>query len=162
MEHRDGPTVLALTRQNLPVMAKADPDWAYTMALGAYVVRNTEAAPEVVVVATGSEVSLALQAVERIEGDAQAKQACGGIRVVSMPCRELFLSQPAPVRDAILPPGARVVVAEAGVSAGWERVASSPADILSIERFGESGPGDEVAKHLGVSVDALVKLIRKE
>jgi len=53
-------------------------------------------------------------------------------------------------------------VAEAGVSAGWERVASSPADILSIERFGESGPGDEVAKHLGVSVDALVKLIRKE
>ena len=162
MERRDGPTVLALTRQNLPVMAKADPDWAYTMALGAYVVRNTEAAPDVVVVATGSEVSLALQAVEKIEGDAAEKAACGGIRVVSMPCRELFLSQPEPVRDAILPPGARVVVAEAGVASGWERVASSPADILSIDRFGESGPGDEVAKHLGVSVDALVRLIRKE
>jgi transketolase len=161
MERRDGPTVLALTRQNLPVLAKDDPEWPYTMGLGAYVIRNSQAAPDIVVVATGSEVSLALAAVAKVEGDTAAKQACGEIRVVSMPCRELFLSQPAPVRDAILPPGARVIVAEAGLSMGWERIASSPADILSIDRFGECGPGDEVAKHLGMTVDNLAKLINR-
>ncbi len=160
MERKDGPTVLALSRQNLPVLEKADPDWAYTMALGAYVVRNTSAAPETVVVATGSEVSLALAAIERIEGDAEARKACGEIRLVSMPSRELFLAQPQAVRDAILPPGARVVVAEAGISMGWEGIASRPSDILSIDRFGESGPGDDVARHLGVTVDHLVKIIR--
>ena len=160
IERRDGPTVLALSRQNLPVMAKDDPEWPYTMALGAYVVRNTPSAPDVVVVATGSEVSLALAAADRIAGDAEAKKACGEVRVVSMPSRELFLAQPAPVRDAILPPGARVVTVEAGIAMGWEAIASSRADILSIDRFGASGPGDEVAKHLGLTVDRLASLIR--
>ncbi len=160
MERMDGPTVLALSRQNLPVLEKADPEWPWTMALGGYVVRNTPSAPDVVVVATGSEVSLALAAADRVSGDATAKAACGEVRVVSMPSRELFLAQPAPVRDAILPPGARVVVAESGIAMGWEGIASSPADILSIERFGESGPGDEVAAHLGLTVDKLAALIR--
>jgi transketolase len=77
-----------------------------------------------------------------------------------MPSRELFLAQPAPVRDAILPPGARVVTVEAGIAMGWEAIASSRADILSIDRFGASGPGDEVAKHLGLTVDRLASLIR--
>jgi transketolase len=160
MERMDGPTVLALSRQNLPVFEKADPDWAYTMALGAYVVRNSATAPETVVVATGSEVSLALAAVDRLEGDAEARKACGEIRVVSMPSRELFLAQPEPVRDAILPPGARVVVAEAGVSMGWEGIASRREDILSIERFGESGPGDDVARQLGVTAERLAQIIK--
>lgn len=155
MERKDGPTVLALSRQNLPVFEKADPDWAHSMALGAYVVKNTEAAPDTVVVGTGSEVAMALAAVGKLGGET----ACAGIRVVSMPSRELFLTQPKPIRDAILPPGARVVVAEAGVAQGWEAIAKS-ADILSIDRFGESGPGDEVAKHLGFTVDALVAKIK--
>ncbi len=156
MERTDGPTVIALSRQNLPVLEKADPEWALSMALGAYVVKNTEAAPDTVIVATGSEVSMALAAAERLGSPA----ACAGTRVVSMPSRELFLSQPKPIRDAILPPGARVVVAEAGVSMGWERIARSE-DIFSIERFGESGPGEKVAEHLGFTVDAFVKLISK-
>jgi transketolase len=160
MERQDGPTVIALTRQNLPVLEKVDPDWPYTMALGAYVVRNSAASPDVVVVATGSEVSLALSAASLVEGDASARAACGDIRVVSMPSRELFLSQPQAVRDAILPPGARVVVAEAGVAMGWEGIASSPADILSIDRFGESGPGDEVAKDLGLTAERLAAIIK--
>jgi transketolase len=156
MERSDGPTVLALSRQNLPVFEKADPEWALSMGLGAYVVRQSEAAPDTVVVATGSEVAMALAAVEKLGNSA----ACAGVSVVSMPSRELFLSQPKPIRDAILPPGARVVVAEAGVAQGWERIAKSE-DILSIERFGESGPGDDVAKHLGFTVEALVAKIAK-
>jgi transketolase len=155
MERTDGPTVLALTRQNLPVFEKADPEWPMSMALGAYVVKNSEAAPDTVVVATGSEVSMALSAVEKLGG----ASACTGVRVVSMPSRELFLAQPKPIRDAILPPGSRVVAVEAGVAQGWEAVAKSE-DILSIDRFGESGPGDDVAKHLGFTVDALVAKIK--
>jgi transketolase len=156
MERSDGPTVLALSRQNLPVLEKADPEWPSSMCLGAYVVKNTEASPDTVVVATGSEVSMALAAVDKLGNPA----ACAGIRVVSMPSRELFLAQPKPVRDAILPPGARVVVAEAGIAMGWGRLAKAE-DIFSIERFGESGPGDDVARHLGFTVDALVKIISK-
>ena len=155
LERKDGPTVIALSRQNLPVFEKADPDWAHSMALGAYVVKNTEATPDTVVVGTGSEVSMALAAVDKLGGSS----ACSGVRVVSMPSRELFLSQPKPIRDAILPMGARVVVAEAGVAQGWEAIAKSE-DILSIDRFGESGPGDEVAKHLGFTVDALIAKVK--
>ena len=155
MERGDGPTVIALSRQNLPVFEKADPEWPLSMGLGAYVVKNTEASPDTVIVATGSEVSMALAAVDKLGGPA----ACAGIRVVSMPSRELFLAQPKAVRDVILPPGARVVVAEAGIAMGWEGIARAE-DILCIERFGESGPGDDVARHLGFTVDALVRLIR--
>ncbi len=156
MDRSDGPTVIALSRQNLPVFEKADPEWALSMGLGAYVARQSEAAPDTVVVGSGSEVAMALAAVDKLGKDG----ACSGVSVVSMPSRELFYSQPKPIRDAILPPGARVVVAEAGVAQGWERVAK-PEDILSIERFGESGPGDDVAKHLGFTVDALVAKIAK-
>jgi transketolase len=156
MERTDGPTVLVLSRQNLPVFEKADPEWPLSMGLGAYVVKNSDAAPDTVVVGTGSEVAMALAAVERLG----KPEACAGVRVVSMPSRELFLSQPKPIRDAILPPGARVVVAEAGVAQGWERIAAFE-DILSIEGFGESGPGDDVAKHLGFTVEALAAKIAK-
>ena len=155
MDRRDGPTLLCLSRQNLAVFEKDDPEWAVTMRLGAYVVRNSSTIPETVVVATGSEVGLALEALELVRKDS----ACDGVRVVSMPSRELFLAQPEPVREALLPKGARVVVAEAGSSMGWERLAKHE-DILSIDRFGESGPGDEVARHLGLTAERLAAMIK--
>ncbi len=153
MEREDGPTVLALSRQNLGVLSKADPDWRNTARCGAYVVRATEGEPDLVVVASGSEVALALAAAEKIAGKK--------VRVVSMLSRELFLAQPEPVRELIVPSGARVVTVEAGASQGWERIASSGADIFAIDRFGESGPGDEVARHLGFTVDALAALLSR-
>ena len=155
MERKDGPTLIALTRQNLPVFAKDDPEWAWTMALGAYVVRNSAETPETVVLASGSEVSLALEALELVEKEG----SCSAVRVVSVPCRESFYAAPAPVREAILPAGTRAVVVEAGIAMGWERVAK-PEDILSIERFGESGPGDQVAAHLGLTARALADRIK--
>jgi transketolase len=125
------------------------------MALGAYVARNSAEEPQTVVVASGSEVALALEAVALLEKEG----ACSDIRVVSMPCREAFLAAPAPVREAILPKGARVVVVEAGVAQGWERLARFE-DILSLERFGESGPAEEVARHLGFTASGLAARIR--
>jgi transketolase len=152
MARTDGPTVLALTRQNLPVYAKADPDWRETIKTGAYVAKKAEGKPDVVVLATGSEVALAL--------DAAAKAAGKKVQVVSVLSRELFGAQPAAVREALVPAGVRTVVCEAGVRSGWEGWAKRE-DIMSIERFGESGPADKVAAHLGFTADKLAELIAR-
>ncbi|TVR71803.1 MAG: transketolase [Spirochaetaceae bacterium] len=152
LEH-DGPTVLALTRQNLPTLEKADGEWKKAMRRGAYVVKEseTEGRPELIVVATGSEVSLALEAVEAAGCDA---------RVISMPSVELFRAQDAAYRSALLPEGVPVVTAEAGVAQGWDALAGSGDRIFSIERFGESGPGGDVAKALGFTAADLAELLR--
>jgi transketolase len=151
MERTDGPTALALSRQNLTVFPKADPDWKHTIRTGAYVVQRADN-PDVTVIATGSEVGLALEAAARAGGKK--------VRVVSMISRELFESQPRAVRDAIVPPGVRVVCCEAGVRTGWERWAKDE-DIFSIERFGESGPADKVGEALGFTAEALAAMIGK-
>lgn len=152
MEHRTGPTVLALTRQNVPVFKKDDPEWKNTIRTGAYIVRQTEGTPDVTIIATGSEVAMALAAADKL--------APKKVRVVSMICKELFESQPAVLQNSIVPPGVRTVVCEAACHLGWEGWAKRE-DILSIDRFGESGPGDKVAHHLGFTVDALVALIQR-
>jgi transketolase len=151
MEYTEGPTVLALSRQNLTVFPKADPDWKNTVRTGAYIVKQVEGEPDAVIIATGSEVELALKAAEKTDKK---------IRVVSMISKELFESQPAQIRETIVPPGTRVIVCEAGVRNGWERWAK-PEDILSIDRFGESGPAAKVAEHLGMTVNALLHKINR-
>jgi len=152
MEYTTGPSALALSRQNITVFPKADPDWKNTIRTGAYIAKQAEGGKlDAVIIATGSEVGLALEA---------AGKAGKSIRIVSMVSKELFEAQPAALRDAIVPPDARVIVCEAGVRNGWERWAK-PEDILSIDRFGESGPADKAAAHLGMTVDALVKIINR-
>ena len=151
MERIDGPTALALTRQNTTVFAKEDPDWKSTIRTGAYIVRASKDAPDVVIIAAGSEVNLALEAAD-LSGKA--------VQVVSMPSRELFESQSEVLRDSIVPPGVRTIVCEAGVRQGWERWAK-PGDILSLDRFGESGPGGKVAEHLGFTAAALAEIIKR-
>ncbi|MDR0495547.1 MAG: transketolase [Treponema sp.] len=154
MERGEGPTVLALSRQNITAFPKADPDWRNTIRTGAYIARQCEGRePDIVIIATGSELGLALEAA--------AKAADKNIRVVSMPSKELFESQPAAIRGAIIPPETRVIVCEAGVHYGWERWAK-PEDILSVDRFGESGPAAQAAEHLGMTAEALVKIINRE
>jgi transketolase len=152
MEHTKGPVVLGLSRQNITVFPKADPDWRNTIRVGAYIAKQVEGSPDIVIIATGSEVSMAL--------DAAAKVTDKKIRVVSMISKELFESQPAAIRDAMIPPGARVIVSEAGVRFGWERWAK-PEDIHSIDRFGESGPAPKVAEHLGMTAEGLLKIINR-
>ncbi len=150
LEKTDGPVALALTRQNLAVYEKADKDWMNTMRKGAYVVKDTDGTPDVVVVATGSEVNLALSAAEK-----SGKK----VKIVSMPSRETFQQQDKAFKASILPAGVKTVVAEAGIGAGWEGIASDPELILCMKSFGESGPAGDVAKHFGFIVENLASML---
>ncbi|HLT58419.1 MAG TPA: transketolase [Limnochordales bacterium] len=148
----DGPTALALTRQKVPVLpgAAVDPEG---FARGGYVIRRE--APDrplqLVLIATGSEVALAWSVAEQLEAQGH------GVRVVSMPCRELFLEQPAQYQEQVLGgPGVRRLTLEAGAGAGWYRLIRPGDRVYSLERFGESGPGPQVAAHLGFSVDQVL------
>ena len=152
----DGPVCLALTRQNVPVFAKEDPDWKHTIECGAYVVQKGSDTPDLTILATGSEVSMAL--------DAAAKVSEKKIRIVSVISKELFESQPAVIKDTIVggtKASVRIVTVEAGVRTGWEGWTASSQDNFSIDRFGESGPGNKVAEHLGFTVERLAELLRK-
>jgi transketolase len=153
MERTDGPTVLVFSRQPVEIYPKEDPDWRKTMRRGAYIVKEGGGVPEVVVVATGSEVATAVQAAQMVGGS--------GVRIISMVSRETFQAQEKSFRERLLPPGVRTIVAEAGVRSGWEGIASSTEDIMSIDRFGVSGPYEEVAEHLGYTAEALAELVRR-
>ncbi len=149
LERTDGPTVLALSRQNLEVYPKADTEWRTSIRRGGYVVSDSAGEPATVILATGSEVGAALEAKKRAEDDT--------IRVVSVLSRELFLSQTPEQRTRVLGRGARCVVVEAGISMGWEGIADA---LVCLERFGVSGPGPAVGKHLGVDADAVLEALR--
>jgi transketolase len=151
MEKKDGPVCLIMSRQDLLVFEKADPDWKNMIKTGAYIAKKVEGKPDVVVIATGSEVNLALEAAEK-----SSKK----VQVVSMMSRELFEAQPEAIRNAVIPSGVRVVTCEAGSRTGWERFAK-PSDIMSIDQFGESGPSSKVAAHFGFTADKLAELINK-
>jgi transketolase len=154
MDRREGPTVLALTRQTVTVFPKEDPDWKNTIRTGEYIVKKAPGgAPDTVIIATGSEVGLALEAA--------ALAAEKKIQIVSMISRELFEAQPQAIQETMVPPGVRVICCEAGVRTGWERWAK-PEDIFSINRFGESGPAGKAAEALGFTAASLAALIKRE
>jgi transketolase len=153
LNRRQGPTALSLTRQAVPVYAKWDPDWRKTITRGAYIVKQAAQSPRLVIVATGSEVSSALRAVER-------SSFADRIRIISMVSRELFLQQEEAFRAKLLGEGAELLIVEAGVAQGWETICGKPrARIVSVERFGESAPGEQVAEHLGVGPTSLLREI---
>ncbi len=156
LARKDGPVCLALTRQNITVFPKDDPDWKHTIECGAYIVRKGSDSPDVTVLATGSEVSLALAAADLVSGKK--------IRVVSVVSKELFESQSEVIRNAIVggsKNSVRIVTAEAGIRMGWEGWTRDASDNFSIERFGESGPANKVAEHLGFTAEALAAVLRK-
>jgi transketolase len=155
LEREDGPVALALTRQKVPTFDRSEVASAEGVARGAYVLWESEGAnglPDVLLLATGSEVHLALDAGRRL-----AEQGTSA-RVVSMPCWELFEAQPHEYRDEVLPPDVKARLSvEAGVELGWSRWVGDGGDSLSIERFGASAPGATVLEHLGFTVDAVVE-----
>jgi len=156
LERTDGPTALALTRQNLTVFSKGDSKWAEHCAYGAYIASETASGgdPQLVLVATGSEVNLALE-VRAALGSAGEKA-----RVVSMPCRELFLRAPQEYRRSLIPDSALVVLLESGISQGWAAVVGRDAEMVTIERFGESAPAAKIAEHLGFTAQAVAQRIK--
>lgn len=152
VEKKDGPTSIALTRQNLKVYEKADKNWKTNYRKGGYVAVDCDGTPDVIVVATGSEVSLAVEA---------AETSSKKVRVVSISDLGTFLKQDKSFRDSIVTPGCRVIAAEAGSSYGWEKLATSAEDMFCIERFGESGPAAKVAEHFHFTAPYLKALIEK-
>jgi transketolase len=141
------------TRQGVPTVG--EPDAAREgVAQGAWIVRDADD-PQALLLATGSEVHLAVEAHERLLADGI------GTRVVSMPSWELFDEQDAPLRERVLPPRLRRRVAiEAGVAQGWHRYVGDEGTVLSIERFGASAPGGEVLERLGMTTDRVVDAVR--
>jgi transketolase len=147
IERSDGPTILALSRQNLPtVSAGSEPA---TMRRGAYVLADG-APPQVILIATGSEVKLAL--------DARQALAAEGIaaRLVSMPCAEVFERQDAAYREAVLPRGVPRLAIEAGVSGFWFKYVGLDGAVIGIDRFGESAPAGELFDFFGFTVANVV------
>jgi transketolase len=144
VEYRDGPVALFLTRQKLPILAETDPS---AVARGAYVVADAPE-PDLILLATGSEVSLVLEARALL-----AEEGIGA-RVVSMPSWELFEAQPQAYRDEVLPPGitARLAV-EAGVPLGWDRYVGPRGDVISQDRFGASAPYQVLAEKFGFTAE---------
>jgi transketolase len=151
LERTGGPTALLLSRQGLPVLKKAREIGKEGVARGAYVLSEAKSGtPMVVLVATGGEVTLAI--------DAAAQLAGRGIeaRVVSMPSWELFFEQSQEYRRQVLPPSIPRIAVEAGVTLGWRDVVGDRGAVIGIDRFGASAPGAEAAARLGLTVEAVV------
>ena len=145
----DGPTVLALSRQVLPTLRSIPADSARQGVFrGGYIARKETAPLDLVLLATGSELHLAMEAAEKLGA---------ATRVVSMPCMERFDRQPQTYREEILPPSCtKRISIEAGVSQPWFKYVGPSGCVIGIDRFGLSAPGDAVMKELGISVDAIV------
>lgn len=153
IKRKDGPSALVLTRQNLPLMEKPK-GWDFTK--GGYVLRAEQEDLAIVLVAAGSEVSFALKVAEQVEKPGL------GIRVVSVPNREVFLGQDQAYRSKVIPKDVPTLAIELGVSTGWYGInRGSAAEVFGLDRFGASGPGQQVVEHLGFSADALKERILK-
>ncbi|MDX1739784.1 MAG: transketolase C-terminal domain-containing protein, partial [Rhodothermales bacterium] len=151
----NGPTALCLTRQKVPTFDRGALAAAEGLKRGAYVLYETSSSPDVILLATGSEVALVLDAASTLEGEGVS------VRVVSMPSWELFADQPATYREQVLPRAVtRRVAVEAGVSQGWERFVGEDGAIIGLNRFGASAPGSEVMNRLGFNVENIVRIAR--
>ncbi len=147
---RRKPSFLALSRQDLPVLDPEKYDILNGVRHGAYVLIGGGAAPDVVLIATGSEVSLVLQAAAELEKEGTRT------RVVSMPSYTLFDDQPEEYRRQTLLTGVPRLVVEAGATFGWWKIAGESGDVLGLDRFGSSAPGEIVMEKLGFNVQNVV------
>ncbi len=164
LERSDGPVAILLTRQAVPVLDGSRAAGADGVERGAYVLWDSRAegdsggadeAPQLMLLATGSEVWVALEAAKRLAADGTV------VRVVSMPCWELFASQPREYRDRVVPPEVRARLSvEAGVALGWARWTGDGGESVSIERFGASAPGATVLEKLGFTPAAVATRAR--
>jgi len=151
LEHKDGPVVLVFTRQGLPIIDQDKYGKATGVEKGAYVLSDSEKTPQVILIATGSEVSLIMAA--------QAKLAEQGIqaRVVSMPSWELFEKQDAAYKEKVFPKAIKKRLAvEMGSPLGWHKYVTDEGDVLAMHTFGESAPAEELYKEFGFTVENVV------
>ena len=148
LEELDGPAALILSRQDLPVLDQSTYGSVAGVAKGAYVLADAEDA-QATIVATGSEVSVALAARDELDVP---------VRVVSMPSWELFEAQDDDYRESVLPPDLPTVSVEAGIRMGWERYADA---IVSVDRFGASAPAEIVLEKFGITPQNVADHVRQ-
>ena len=152
IKRMDGPTSLVFSRQNLPHQERSDEQLA-AVAKGGYVLKDCDGTPEAIIIATGSEVALAMGAAEAL-GDRK-------VRVVSMPSTDAFDAQDEAYRESVLPKAVRARVAvEAGVTDGWRKYVGLDGVVVGLDRFGESAPGGELFKYFGFTVEHVVEAVK--
>jgi len=151
VERKEGPSCLIFSRQGLPHQTRTAQQIA-DISKGGYILKDCDGTPEAIIIATGSEVALAMGAAEQLSGKK--------IRVVSMPSVDAFEAQDAKYKEAVLPSAvtARVVV-EAAVTDGWYKYAGLNGKVIGINRFGESAPAGQLFEHFGFTVDNVVKAV---
>jgi transketolase len=154
LRNTEAPTAFALSRQNLPIL---DPDAIPADAIekGAYVLRDAEGGdPELILIGTGSEVSLCLEAADALNGLR--------VRVVSMPCMDTFTEADAAYREQVLPAACRARIAvEAASPLGWDKWIGEQGAFVGMETFGESGPAKAVYEHFGITAERIAELGRE-
>jgi transketolase len=155
IERRDGPTALILSRQGLPHQQRDEVQMA-NVARGGYILRDCDGSPEAILIATGSEVALAMEAAEALEAKGRR------VRVVSMPSVDVFEAQDAEYRDAVLPPSVRARVAvETGATAGWYKYVGLEGRVVGMDCFGESAPGGALMEYFGFTVDHVTRAVEE-
>jgi len=155
LELKDGPVALILTRQEIPVIDQDNYTKATQLEKGAYILSESEGRPDIILMGTGSEVQLLLLAQQQL-----SKQNIAA-RVVSMPSWELFEKQDAAYQNMVFPKDIRKRLAvEAASSLGWHKYTTDEGDVIGIDRFGESAPGEEVMKEFGFTVENVVRKAR--
>lgn len=154
IEYMAGPTCLIFSRQGLPHQVRSD-DQLTEIAHGGYVLQDCDGTPEAIIIATGSEVGLAMEAAKTLTEEGRK------IRVVSMPCAEVFEQQDDDYKESVLPSDvtARVAV-EAGVPDYWYKYVGAKGRIIGVDRFGESAPAGELFKHFGLTAENVVKAVK--
>ena len=157
LKNTAGPTAILLTRQNVPVLDRAQLPPASKLEMGAYTLwQNEKGRPKFIIIASGSEVQLALDAARELAKDGLK------VRVVSMPSWELFERQPEKYRRKILPPSCKMrLVVEAGRSMGWEKYAGSKGRIFGLDHFGASAPYKVLAKEYGFTTENIVRIVKE-
>ena len=155
VEQQHGPSCLIFTRQNL-AFQKRDAAQIANIRKGAYILSEAASGkPQAVIIATGSEVNLAMEA--------QKTLAAAGVnvRVVSMPSTNVFDKQDQAYKDSVLPKGVKRVAVEAGVTGGWYKYVGLDGAVVGMDCFGESAPAGELFKHFGFTVDNVVATVKK-
>ena len=155
IEHKDGPVCLVLTRQGIPIIDQKKYASAKNLEKGAYVLSDCDGEPDIILIATGSEVHVIMQAQQEL------KKENINARVVSMPSWNLFDEQSSAYREKVFPKKIRKRLAvEAGSPVGWMKYTTDDGDVIGIEKFGESAPAEEIFKEYGFTVENVVKRAR--
>jgi transketolase len=157
LERSDGPTVLALTRQKLAVLDRGKLAPAAGVRRGGYILLEAPGGkPEAAVIATGSEVHIALAAVEQLQAKGRR------VRLVSLPCWELFEAQSAEYRESVLPKGVTARVSlEAATTFGWSRYVGDHGVALGIDHFGASAPAEKLYQEFGITAERVIEAIER-